>query len=52
MGPKINAAQEVELARQFEEGREAQQKLKVGDYQHEEQKEYLERMVRVGENVE
>lgn len=47
--PLLNAEQEVELARRFEEGRAAQQKLKVGEYKHQEEKEYLERMVRVGE---
>ena len=47
--PLLNADQEVELARQFEEGREAQQKLKVGEYEHQEHKLHLERMVRVGE---
>lgn len=47
--PLLNADQEVELARRFEEGRAAQQKLKVGEYEHQDEKEDLERMVRVGE---
>jgi len=47
--PLLNAEQEVELARRFEEGRAAQQKLKVGEYKRRKQKEHLERLVRVGE---
>ena len=47
--PLLNADQEVELARQFEEGRVAQQKLKVGEYETKREKEYMERIVRIGE---
>ncbi|MDQ4078579.1 MAG: RNA polymerase sigma factor [Chloroflexota bacterium] len=47
--PLLTAEQEVELARQFEEGREAQKKLEKGEYADEDEKAHLERQVRLGE---
>jgi RNA polymerase primary sigma factor len=47
--PLLSADQEVELARQFEEGREAQQRLSARDHSSDEEKEHLQRMVRLGE---
>ncbi|HBY96850.1 MAG TPA: RNA polymerase subunit sigma [Chloroflexi bacterium] len=46
--PLLTAEQEVELARQFEEGREAERRLKRGEVQDEEEHERLERQVRLG----
>ncbi|MGB0389333.1 MAG: sigma-70 family RNA polymerase sigma factor [Ardenticatenaceae bacterium] len=47
--PLLSADQEVELARQFEEGRDAQKNLKLGEYEDEDEKEHLARIVRLGE---
>ncbi|MGH2542696.1 MAG: sigma-70 family RNA polymerase sigma factor [Ardenticatenaceae bacterium] len=47
--PLLYAEQEVELARQFEEGREAEERLKKGNYKDEAEKAYLERQLRLGE---
>src|SRR5690606_21859868 len=46
--PLLTAEQEVELARQFEEGREAEERLKKGQYKDEEERERLERQARLG----
>lgn len=47
--PLLNAEQEVELASQFEEGREAQDKIERGRYANEEDHARLARQVRLGE---
>ncbi len=47
--PLLNAEQEVELASQFEEGREAQEKIEKGRYANEEDHDRLARQVRLGE---
>ncbi len=47
--PLLNAEQEVELASQFEEGREAQERLDTHQYASQEEYDRLARQVRLGE---
>ena len=47
--PLLTGEQEVELARQFDEGRKAQEKIDAGDYESEDQLDLLRRQVRLGE---
>jgi RNA polymerase primary sigma factor len=47
--PLLTAHQEVELARQFEEGREAEERLQNRDYRDEDERSRLQRQVRLGE---
>ena len=47
--PLLTGEQEVELARQFNEGRKAQEKIDAGDYESDDQLDLLRRQVRLGE---
>ncbi|MCB9126586.1 MAG: RNA polymerase sigma factor [Ardenticatenales bacterium] len=47
--PLLTGEQEVELARQFDEGRKAQEKIDAGDYESDDQLDLLRRQVRLGE---